>query len=63
MTDRVSDPSNADHSEHLEKILEQVARRRAAGDEVSDQEVIDAHCDLLPDLAEKLRVLAAVDAA
>ncbi|MCH7704668.1 MAG: serine/threonine protein kinase [Planctomycetes bacterium] len=63
MTDRAWDPSNADRSERLEKILEQVARRRAAGDEVSDQEVIDSNPGLMPELGQNLRALGAVDAA
>ena len=39
------------------QVVESVARRREAGESISDEEVISAHPSLMPELGERLRVL------
>ena len=52
-----------DRSERLHQIIHDYIVRRAAGEAVSDQALLDAHPDLEPELAETLRGLRLVDSA
>ncbi|MGB2823574.1 MAG: serine/threonine-protein kinase, partial [Phycisphaerae bacterium] len=52
-----------DRSGRIREVVEDCLRRRAAGETVPDQSVIDAHPDLMPALAEELRRLRLVEAA
>src|SRR5262249_47081236 len=44
-------------SEQIRMIVQDVLRRRSAGEEVPDEQVVAAHADLGPELAEQLSVL------
>ena len=45
------------------RVLEDVAARRIAGQEVADESIISAHADLMPELGERLRTLSAAERA
>lgn len=60
MDKRAVTPPKADR---LMGVLENVVRRRNAGESVPDEQVIAAHPDLLPELAEQLRRVAIVEQA
>ncbi|MFH0981735.1 MAG: serine/threonine-protein kinase [Planctomycetota bacterium] len=45
------------------RVVEEVIRQRAASDPASDEEVITAHPELMPELGEKLRALHKVELA
>ncbi|MFQ5518277.1 MAG: serine/threonine protein kinase, partial [Acidimicrobiia bacterium] len=47
----------------LVRVLEDTIRRRGRGEQVSDEVVIDAHRDLMPELGEQLRALRQVEQA
>jgi len=50
-------------SEQIRRVVEDCMFRRARGEAVSDQSVIDGHPDLMPALAEELRRLRIVEEA
>jgi len=52
-----------DKRARVAELLEQVAARRLAGDSVPDAELITAHPELAPELAEKLSALHVVELA
>jgi len=54
---------SGDSSERVREVIADCLRRRAAGETVPDQSIIDAHPDLMPDLADELRKLRLVEAA
>ena len=47
----------------IERIVTDCRRRRAAGDSVADESLIEAHRDLMPELAEALHNLRLIEAA
>ena len=52
-----------DGDERISQLIEDVIRRRSSGEEVGDQQIVDAHRHLLPDLAQKLSALHRVELA
>ena len=50
-----------DRPERIRKAVEDCLRRRTAGETVSDQSIIEAHPELMPDLADELRKLRLVE--
>lgn len=52
-----------DRQQRIDQISEDCLLRRAAGESVSDHELIESHPDLVPDLADKLRFLQAMHEA
>ena len=63
MTKRDTTPDDSSRDSRINKVLGEVARRRAEGEEVVAHALIDQHPDLMPELGEKLRALSRVDAA
>ena len=62
--DSQADDSQSEiRSERIRQVVADCLRRRAAGDAVSDQSLIDAHADLMPELAVELRKLRFIGAA
>ncbi|MCH7808940.1 MAG: hypothetical protein IIB60_06925, partial [Planctomycetes bacterium] len=53
----------SEHGDELSRIVEDVLRRREAGEQVDIQEVIASHPELGPELEEKLRALELVERA
>ncbi len=53
----------ADRESRLRAVVEECLRRRAAGESVSDQSVLDSHPDLAPELAHELAVLQLLERA
>jgi formylglycine-generating enzyme required for sulfatase activity/predicted Ser/Thr protein kinase len=47
-------------SQHLRAVVEDIARRRAAGESLTDEQVVAQHPQLMPELGEQLRALAAI---
>jgi len=47
----------------ISQIVSDVARRRVTGEVVSDESVVAAHPDLMPELGDRLRALRQVDLA
>ena len=56
-----SDPS--DRASRMQRIVEDCLSRRAGGEDVSDDQLIDSHPDLMPELRDELRKLALVERA
>ena len=54
---------NAKRSESLREIINDLIVRRAAGEVVTDESVIEQHPDLMPELAAELRNLRIVECA
>ena len=54
---------NAKRSESLREIINDLIVRRAAGETVTDESVIEQHPDLMPELAAELRNLRIVERA
>lgn len=52
-----------DGDERISQLIEDVIRRRSSGEEVGDQQIVDAHRHLLPELAQKLSALHRVELA
>ena len=50
-------------SNQLDSVIEEVIARRSAGEEVSDSDIEQAYPHLLPQLAERLSTLRAIEAA
>src|SRR5689334_1786822 len=44
-----------DRAGRIRKVMQEVLRRRAAGESVRDEEILAAHPDLMPDLERHLR--------
>ena len=63
----VSNNNNADgpqqRSDRIQRILHDCIVRRAAGETISDQSLMEAHPDLQPELAETLPVLRLIESA
>jgi len=59
----LDETASGGRAERIREVIADCLRRRAAGETVSDQSIIDAHADLMPDLAEELRKLELVEAA
>ncbi len=55
--------SRAELAQQIGRIIDDVVRRRAAGAEVSDDSLIEAHPELMPELGEELRRLRLIQAA
>ena len=53
----------ANHGLEMSRVVENVIRRRTAGEKVDDRAVIEAHPELMPELAEKLAALRKVQEA
>lgn len=61
-----SEPNAGDQQERarrVRRVIDDCLSRRASGEEVSDQSVIETHPDLLPELAEELRKLRLIEVA
>ena len=56
-------PTDTDRLRRLAHLVEDVARRRSGGESVSDDAVIEAHPDLMPELGDNLRALDRVEEA
>ncbi|MCK4341177.1 MAG: protein kinase [Phycisphaerae bacterium] len=54
-------PSNNASDERLANVLEDLIRRRDAGEVLSDEMIISEHPELMPKLAERLSVLRSMD--
>ena len=54
-------PSNNATDERLANVLEDLIRRRDAGEVLSDETIISEHPELMPELAERLSVLRTMD--
>ncbi|MEW6249417.1 MAG: protein kinase [Planctomycetota bacterium] len=52
-----AEPAGTERRERIRRVCADCAQRRAQGEPVSDTEVIAAHADLLPELADELRRL------
>jgi hypothetical protein len=66
LTDRSdpSDPTDAkDRAQRIRQLVNACVQRRARGESVSDQSLIQANRDLLPELAEELRNLRLIEHA
>ena len=65
----MSDTSNPNVDElrqrpqRIRQIVQDCIRRLAEGEGVSDESLIEAHADLMPELADELRKLKVIDAA
>ena len=57
------DTSSIDKSDRVRALVDEYLQRRAAGETVIEQALLDSHPDLLPELAEELRKLAVIDLA
>ncbi len=58
-----STPTDTDRVRRLAHLVEDVARRRLGGESLSDDTVIEAHPDLMPELGDSLRALDRVEEA
>ena len=56
-----SDPT--DRTSRIQQIVEDCLSRRGGGEDVSDDQLIDSHPDLMPELRDELRKLALVERA
>ncbi len=56
-------PKSAQDWLRIQKIVESCIDRRLAGETVSDDDILAAHPDLLPELAGELRHLAVIERA
>src|SRR5689334_481575 len=56
------DHSTAKHAE-IQAVLDEQARRRAAGEAISDISIMEAHPELMPELGEALRKVRIMAAA
>ncbi len=56
-------PSETERDAHIADIVEELVRRRYAGEQVSDQEIIDNHPELMPELGQKLSALRLINEA
>ncbi len=57
------DAAPEQRSEQIRRVVADCLRRRSAGEEVSDESLIEAHPELMPELAAELRKLRAVAGA
>lgn len=57
------DQNAADPAERIRGVIADCMQRRADGESVSDESVIDAHPELMPELAAELRKLQLIEAA
>lgn len=55
--------SDAGRASQVAALVRDILRRRHAGDRVSDDEVIDANSELMPELGERLKTLGALATA
>ncbi|MBK9120328.1 MAG: serine/threonine protein kinase [Phycisphaerales bacterium] len=58
-----SEPDPIERSTRVRAVARECIRKRAAGNTLSDDEVLAAHADLLPELKIELRKLAAIEGA
>ena len=63
MSQNYKNYDSSDRSSLVQAVVKDCLRRRSAGEAVSDQSVIDAHPDLMPDLGEELRKLQLIGTA
>jgi eukaryotic-like serine/threonine-protein kinase len=61
--DRGSSELEKERAERIARIIEDVIRRREAGASLPDEIVLQEHPDLLPELAERLRLLRGIQSA
>jgi tetratricopeptide (TPR) repeat protein/predicted Ser/Thr protein kinase len=54
---------NSDRTSRIQQIIEDCLSRRAGGEDVSNEQLIDSHPDLMPELRDELRKLALVERA
>ena len=57
------DAGSEGRSERVRQVVQDCLQRRAAGESLSDESIIDAHPDLMPGLGEELRKLQLIAAA
>jgi serine/threonine protein kinase/WD40 repeat protein len=57
-----TDPALKERSRKINDLVADVAARRLAGEQLTDGQVIEAHPEFMPELAERLRSLARVEA-
>ncbi|MEE9293655.1 MAG: serine/threonine-protein kinase [Phycisphaerae bacterium] len=57
---RIEEPSSP---QCIERVLEDVIRRREAGEDVDEAQIVDAHSELMPELGEKLCALRSIEVA
>jgi len=62
-SDSPSGKSKGRRSQRVQKILDEVLRRRAAGEALPDEAVIASHGELMPELAERLKALKLIEDA
>ena len=60
--ERPDHPGEPERTGRLRQVVDDSLRRRAAGEPVSDESLIDTHPELMPELAEELRKLRLVEA-
>ena len=53
-------PGTSDHDRQIQQIVQEVVRRREAGEDISNEKVMQDHPNLLPELGEQLRALRPV---
>lgn len=56
-------PETTDRSRRVRRVVDEFLARRATGEAISGQAIIDEHPDLQPELSDQLRKLAVIDAA
>ena len=61
-SDKSKSLSADERSERVSRVIEDCILRRAGGETISDQSLIDAHSALMPELAEELRRLSIIQA-
>lgn len=54
-------PETSDRARQVQRVVQEVVRRREAGEELPDEKVLADHPNLLPELGEQLRGLHPVD--
>jgi len=62
-TNEHSDSAAAEKSRRVRGVVDDFLKRRAVGETVSQQDLLDSHPELLPELADELRKLALIDEA
>ena len=58
-----SEEHGDDRAARIARVVEDVSRRRASGEQVDVADVIDQHPALMPELAERLSVLGLIEKA
>jgi len=61
--DRSSNGETPGRGRRIQQVLDESLRRRAAGEKLSDEDVIARHADLMPELRERLHALKLIENA